>query len=87
MLTRKALSTFRRSAGLPDHANSGIHGGGEMKRKAWMMVGAFVLSLGGFAAPAHAATSGSFVFDFVDDAGDNADGPQYDMTFVGLADD
>jgi len=33
------------------------------------------------------ATSGSFVFDFVDDAGDNADGPQYDMTFVGLADD
>lgn len=58
-----------------------------MNCRVWMMVGVFVLSVGGLAAPAHAATSGSFVFDFGGDAGDNADGPQYDMTFVGLADD
>ncbi|MBK7473534.1 MAG: hypothetical protein IPI73_25805, partial [Betaproteobacteria bacterium] len=45
------------------------------------------LAAGMLASPAQAATSGSFVFDFVGDVGDNADGPQYDITLVGPTDD
>jgi len=37
--------------------------------------------------PAMAVTSADFVFDFVLDAGDNADGPAYVMTGVGPVDD
>ena len=36
---------------------------------------------------AQAFSSATFEFDFVGDAGDNADGPQYDMTGVGPTDD
>ncbi|MCK6580392.1 MAG: hypothetical protein L6Q98_20045 [Anaerolineae bacterium] len=39
------------------------------------------------AGMALAAASGSFVFDYVGDAGDNADGPQFDVTLVGPTDD
>jgi|GEM_PF-1568053 len=35
----------------------------------------------------YAAASGSFVFDYVGDAGDNADGPEFDITIVGATDD
>lgn len=52
-----------------------------------VVLGAVMLSFGSFPAPVQAASSGSFVFDFAGDAGDNADGPQFDITFTGLADD
>ncbi|MBL8133791.1 MAG: hypothetical protein JNL42_18155 [Anaerolineae bacterium] len=39
------------------------------------------------AGMALAAASGSFVFDYAGDVGDNADGPEYDMTLVGPTDD
>jgi hypothetical protein len=35
----------------------------------------------------YAATSGSFVFDYAGDVGDNADGPQFDITLSGPTDD
>lgn len=35
----------------------------------------------------YAATGGSFVFDYAGDAGDNADGPQFDITLSGAVDD
>ena len=34
-----------------------------------------------------AASSGSFVFDYAGDAGDNSDGPQFDITLSGPTDD
>lgn len=48
---------------------------------------AAAVSLSLLSLPAQAAVSGSFVFDFVGDAGDNADGPQYDVTLVGPTND
>ncbi len=39
------------------------------------------------AASVFAAASGSFVFDYAGDAGDNADGPQFDITLVSPTDD
>ncbi|MBK8027406.1 MAG: hypothetical protein IPK19_39960 [Chloroflexi bacterium] len=40
-----------------------------------------------FFGSVHAASSGSFVFDYAGDVGDNADGPQFDITLSGPTDD
>ncbi|MFN8529111.1 MAG: hypothetical protein U0670_10900 [Anaerolineae bacterium] len=55
-------------------------------RKAIMLLvlGAMLLVAAGII---QAASGGSFVFDYVGDAGDNADGPQYDITLSGAVDD
>ena len=48
-----------------------------------MMVLVFVVS----AASVFAAASGTFVFDYAGDVGDNSDGPQFDITLVSPTDD
>jgi len=58
-----------------------------MRQLLWKALCASVLSVGLLASPAHAASSGTFVFDFAGDPGDNADGPQYDITLTGPTDD
>lgn len=58
-----------------------------MQQFLWKTLLATVLVTGMLASPAQAATGGTFVFDFLGDAGDNADGPQYDITFFGWTND
>lgn len=54
------------------------------KRSAFVLL--FIVVIGAFGA-VYAASSGSFVFDYAGDAGDNADGPQYDMSLISPTDD
>lgn len=54
------------------------------KRAALMLLIILVL---GAVGSASAASGGSFVFDYAGDAGDNGDGPQFDITLSGPIDD
>lgn len=54
------------------------------KRAALMLL--IIVVIGAFGT-VYAASSGSFVFDYAGDVGDNSDGPQYDITLSGPTDD
>ena len=54
------------------------------KRAGLMLL--IIIVMGAFGT-AYGAASGSFVFDYAGDVGDNSDGPQYDITLSGPTDD
>lgn len=58
-----------------------------MRQKHFLPTLVFCFATAMSSSLAHAATSGSFVFDLAGDVGDNADGPQYDITLIGATDD
>ncbi len=54
------------------------------KRSALILI--LIVAMGAIGT-VYAASSGSFVFDYAGDVGDNADGPQFDITLSGPIDD